>query len=320
MLDFLFAKKERDEVSDRELNRIYEILKKAYPFENISEIRKKYLEMHIKKYGYLTYSFRKAQLELTNIFKDGKFNFKSNQVSVLARNHEKNADWFKREGHDIKLINLASLGDGNSSKETGKFFDWLRQLLILPSGNLDNKIYGTTIYLIPFHPREFGCAYLPKSSAVSSKLNDEYIEEITGLNVKQQLQTFIEMAQLAGHPVIYDILPQTGRFSKFVLANPQVARWYDVVEIQKQLETKVDEVAEFLSKDNDEDDIKITKNIYLQRLKGNSGDLSPAYQELFDSFESLMIEHKKNFSNSMLEKSYQAKIHGVVREFLFLTE
>ena len=276
--------------------------------------------MHIQKYGYLTYSYKKAQEELTNeevlfaleqkwmqnkVFKDGKFSFKNNQISVLARNHEKNSDWFKKEGHDIKLINLAALGNGNHSKETGKFFDWLKQLLILPSGNLENNIYGTTIYLIPFHPREFGCAYLPKSSEVSSKLNDEYIEEITGLNVKEQLQTFITMAQLAGHPVIYDVLPQTGRFSKFVLANPQVARWYDVAEIQKQLEGKVNEVAEFLSKDHDEDDIKITKDVYLQRLKGNSGDLSPAYQELYDNFESIMIEHKKNFSNSILETGFE---------------
>ena len=331
MLDFLFAKKEKESASDKELNKIYEVLKQAYPFDSIPEIRKKYLEMHIQKYGYLTYSFKKAQEELTNeevlfaleqkwiqnkVFKDGKFSYKNNQISVLARNKEKNSDWFKKEGHDIKLINLAALGNGNQSKETGKFFDWLKQLLILPSGNLDNNIYGTTIYLIPFHPREFGCAYLPKSSEVSSKLNDEYIEEITGMNVKEQLQTFITMAQLAGHPVIYDILPQTGRFSKFVLANPQVARWYDVTEIQKQLEGKVNEVAEFLSKDHDEDDIKITKDVYLQRLKGNSGDLSPVYQELYDNFESIMIEHKKNLSNSMLERSYQNKIHKRVKDLV----
>ncbi|MBO6257392.1 hypothetical protein J6N69_05095, partial [bacterium] len=225
MLDFLFTKRDKETTStDKDLNRIYEILKQAYPFDAIPEIRKKYLEMHIQKYGYLTYSYKKAQEELTNeevlfaleqkwmqnkVFKDGKFSFKNNQISVLARNHEKNSDWFKKEGHDIKLINLAALGNGNHSKETGKFFDWLKQLLILPSGNLGNNIYGTTIYLIPFHPREFGCAYLPKSSEVSAKLNDEYIEEITGLNVKEQLQTFITMAQLAGHPVIYDVLPQT---------------------------------------------------------------------------------------------------------------
>lgn len=331
MLNFLFAKKEQETARDVELNRIYEQLKKAYPFDNIPEIRKKYLSMHIQKYGYLTYSFQKAHDELTyeetlfaleekwkqnQTFKNGKFSFRQNQVSVLARNQEKNSDWFKKEGHNIKLINLAALGNGNESKEPGKFFDWLKQLLILPTGNLKNGIYNTTIYLIPFHPREFGCAYLPKSSEVSEKLKDEYIEEITGLNTKQQVQTFIEMAQLAGHPVIYDILPQTGRFSKFVLANPNVARWYDITELQKQLMAKVDEVAEFLSKDHDQDDIQIVKDIYIQRLQGSAGDLSPAYQELYNNFEGIMIEHKKEYSNSMLERSYQLKIHKRVKDLV----
>lgn len=331
MLEFLFGKKEQEIAKDVNLNKIYEELKKAYPFDSIPELRKKYLTMHIQKYGYLTYSFQKAQEELTNeetlfaleekwkqnnVFKNGKFSYRSNQISVLARHQEKNSDWFKKEGHNIKLLNLAALGDGNNSKETGKFFDWLKQLLILPSGNLDNRIYNTTIYLIPFHPREFGCAYLPKSSEVSPKLKDEYIEEITGLDAKGQVQTFIEMAQLAGHPVIYDILPQTGRFSKFVLANPQVARWYDITELQKQLTTKVDEVAEFLSKDHDQDDIQITKDVYIQRMQGNSGELSPAFQELYNNFDGIMLEHKKKFSNAMLEHSYQLKIQKRVREIV----
>ena len=331
MLDFLFAKREQETAKDVELNRIYEELKKAYSFDNIPEIRKKYLSMHIQKYGYLTYSFQKAQDELTNeetlfaleekwkqnhVFKNNKFSFKNSQISVLARNQEKNSDWFKKEGHNIKLINLAALGNGNKSVTPGKFFDWLKQLLILPTGNLNNKIYNTTIYLIPFHPREFGCAYLPKSSEVSEKLKDAEVEQITGMDAKQQLQTFIQMAQLAGHPVIYDILPQTGRFSKFVLANPQVARWYDITELQKQLLTKVDEVAEFLSKDHDQDDIQIAKDVYIQRLQGNSGDLSPAFQELYNNFEGIMIEHKKKFSNAMLEKPYQQKIHKRVKDLV----
>lgn len=331
MLEFLFGKKEQETARDVNLNKIYDELKKAYPFDSIPELRKKYLSMHIQKYGYLTYSFQKAQEELTNeetlfaleekwkqnnVFKNGKFSYRQNQISVLARHQEKNSDWFKKEGHNIKLLNLAALGNGNESKETGKFFDWLKQLLILPSGNLENHIYNTTIYLIPFHPREFGCAYLPKSSEVSSKLKDEYIEEITGLDAKGQVQTFIEMAQLAGHPVIYDILPQTGRFSKFVLANPQVARWYDITELQKQLTTKVDEVAEFLSKDHDQDDIQIAKDVYIQRMQGNSGELSPAFQELYNNFDGIMIEHKKKFSNAMLEHSYQLKIQKRVREIV----
>ena len=82
------------------------------------------------------------------------------------------------------------------------------------------------------------------------------------------------------------------------------------------MEAKVDEVAEFLSKDHDADDIKITKEVYLQRLKGNSGELSPAYQELYDNFEGIMIEHKKNLSNSMLEKTYQIKIHKRVKDLI----
>ncbi len=331
MFEFLFKRRECESAKDTELNRIYEELKKVYTFDNIPEIRKKYLSMHIKKYGYLTYSYQKALDELTNeetlfaleekwkqnnVFKDGKFLFKNNQISPLARNQEKSSDWFKKEGHNIKLINLAALGNGNQSSEPGKFFDWLKQLLILPTGNLSGKIYNTTIYLIPFHPREFGCAYLPKSSEVSSKLKDAELEKITGLDAKAQVQTFIEMAQLAGHPVIYDILPQTGRFSKFVLANPQVARWYDITELQKQLLAKVDEVAEFLSKDHDQDDIQIVKDIYIQRLQGSAGELSPAFQELYNNFEGIMIEHKKNYSNTMLEKTYQIKIHKRVKELV----
>lgn len=331
MLNFLFKKRENEVSKDTALNNIYESLKKEYSFDSIPELRKKFLSMSVKKYGYLPYPYQKALDELTpaetlyaleekweqnKVFQNGKFTFKNNQISPLARNQEKNADWFKKEGHNIKLINLAALGNGNKDSEPGKFIDWLKQLLILPTGNLDNGIYNTTIYIIPFHPREFGCAYLPKSSEVSNKLKDEHIEQITGLDTKQQVQTFIEFAQLAGHPVIYDVLPQTGRFSKFVLANPQVARWYDIPELEKQLSAKIDEVAEFLSKKYDADDIKITKEVYLQRLQGNSGDLSPAYQELYDNFEGIMLEHKKNFSNKMLERSYQIKIHKRVKDLV----
>ncbi len=331
MLDFLFAKKQEQIAKDVELNGIYSKLKEKYSFDNIPELRKKYLSLHIKKYGYLTYPYQKALDELTceetlfaleekwsqnGIFKDGKFIFKNSQISPLSRNHEKTSDWIKKEGHNIKLINLAGLGNGNKSDETGKFFDWLKQLLILPTGNKDLGIYNTTIYLIPFHPREFGCAYLPKSSEVSKQLLDKDLQELTGMDVKKQLQIFIELAQLAGHPVIYDVLPQTGRFSKLVLAKPQIARWYDVTELNKQLTQKAGEVAEFLSKDHDLDDVKIVKEVYLQRLQGNSGDLSQSYQQLYDNFEGIMIEHKKNFSDSMLEKSYQTKLHKRVKDLV----
>ena len=192
MLEFLFGNKNSNqEPKSIKINQIYSALKKTYPADKISDERKKEISDLIKKYGYLPYPYIKALEELTpeeilfgleikwkdnGIFKDSKFIFSNENISVLARNNVKNSSWIQKEGHDIKLINLAGLGDGNKTSETGKFMDWLRQLLILPTGNLDNNIFNTTIYLIPFHPREFGCAYLPKSSEVSEKLFDENIE------------------------------------------------------------------------------------------------------------------------------------------------
>ena len=89
-------------------------------------------------------------------------------------------------------------------------------VLILPTGNMKFGILNTTMYLVPFHPREFGCAYLPLGMEASDTLYDSIIGEKTGYDVTQQVVMFIKMAQLAGHPVIYDILPQISRFSKYV--------------------------------------------------------------------------------------------------------
>lgn len=63
------------------------------------------------------------------------------------------------------------------------------------------------------------------------------------MNAKEQVQTFIMLSQLAGHPVIYDILPQTGRFSKAVLANPEIARWFDINILNKELDANIDKIA-----------------------------------------------------------------------------
>ena len=66
MLNLLFKKREQETAKDVELNRVFEALKEEYPYDNIPELRKKYLSMHIQKYGYLTYSYQKALEELTN--------------------------------------------------------------------------------------------------------------------------------------------------------------------------------------------------------------------------------------------------------------
>ena len=284
-----FKKKETKLDKVLKLNYIYTNLKNTY--SEISEERKEELSKLINKYGYLPYPYVKALEELTpseilfgleikwennGIFKDGEFSFTDDKISVLARNNIKNSSWIQKEGHNIKLINLAGLGDGNKTKDTGKFMNWLCQLLILPTGNLENHIFNTTIYLIPFHPREFGCAYLPKSSEISENLFDENIEKITGMNAKEQVKTFITLAQLAGHPVIYDILPQTGRFSKAVLANPEIARWYDINLLNTELDKNIDKIAKNMPEAFDDEDIELVKNIY--KDSQNAGDLSSHYK------------------------------------------
>lgn len=320
MLDFLFKK----ETSSAEiLNDFYSKLREIYSFESITEDRKEYLKSTMSKFGYLPYPHVKALEELSDaevlwaleskwenegVFKDGKFDF--NKSSVLARNNVKNSSWLQKEGHNIKLVNLAGLGNGNEKRDCGKFMDWMRQLLILPTGNLENGIFNTTMYLIPFHPREFGCAYLPTASCVSPALEDGFIKEKTGLNADEQVKMFIQLTQLAGHPVIYDILPQTGRFSKIVLTTPECARWFDINALIEELCKNVDSVCETLKDKYSQDDLAIVCGIYKKSLKGEGyGDLTEHYNSIFSEIDLLLKETKIFLSNSMLERSIQDKLH-----------
>ena len=328
MLAFLFKKDTTNECE--RLNSFYSKLKEMYSFNYISDERKEYLKSQMEKFGYLPYPHIKALEELSDsevlfaleykwtangVFKDGKFDF--SKASVLARNNVKNSSWLQKEGHDIKLTNLAGLGNGNFSEKCGKFMAWMRQLLILPTGNLENNIFGTTMYLIPFHPREFGVAYLPTASCVSPNLEDKTILENTGLNADEQVKMFIKMTQLAGHPVIYDILPQTGRFSKIVLTNPDCVRWFDINALIMELSKNVDEVSLKLEEKYSKDDLDIVSGIYKKDLKGESyGELTEYYQKIFNEINEELKEIKIFLSNSMLEKSIQEKLNKKARNII----
>lgn len=332
MFNFFRNKKEnKTEKNDIKINEIYAKLKEICSFDEISDDRKSYLKEKIEKYGYLPYPHIKALEELTpaevllgleikwgleSVFVEEKFNF--NEMSPLARAEVKTADWIKKEGHEIKLINLAGLGNGNIGKTPGKFFDWLRQLLILPSGSKASGIFPTTIYLVPFHPRAFGCAYLPTSTDVSPHLEDEFLKEKLGLDAKGQVQFFINLAQLAGHPVIYDILPQTGRFAKMVLANPYIARWFDVKELISTIDDSLDSVSKKLEKtfdkeDIDKEDVEIVKNIFKQET---GGELSEDYKKIYDKFEEELKDLKKTYSIEMSKKESQIKLQKRVSEIV----
>lgn len=328
MLNFLFNKKEekKNTFGPSELNDIYAKLKELYKVDEISEERKKELKESVEKYGYLAYPHVKVLEELCpaevlfaletkwknqKVFKDEIFDFENTSPLVNAK--VKNADWIKKEGHDIKLINLAALGNGNVKDETGKFIDWMRQLLILPVGNIERNIFATTIYLVPFHTREFGCAYLPSSTDVSPSIEDSLLKEKLGLDAKAQIKAFITFSQLAGHPVIYDILPQTARFAKIVLANPYIARWFNVKELSEKIQNSVDSVGKKLEEKFDAEDIQIIKEIY---KKNGSGELSKEYQSIYNEFENELAEQKKLYSNEMAKKDSQLKLQKRVREIV----
>ena len=333
---FSFLKKllelfKKNEIKDKEINALYSKLKELYNYDDIAQERKQELARLIEKNGYLPYSYIQALEELSDaevlwgleqkwaanrVFADGEFSFENENISPVKRAGFDNPDWIKKEQHDIKLINLAGLGNGNVTHEPGKLIDWLRKLLILPVGRPDKKVLSTTLYLIPFHPREFGCAYLPTSLDISPNLEDKNVKEKTGMDAKKQVQLFVNLAQLAGHPVIYDVLPQTGRFSKMVLANPWIARWYDINALMQKIETGVDSVSAKLKSDNefDADDIDIVADIYKSTLKNGSCDLSEHYRNIYEKLDEALLPLKKEISNKMLEKDEQTKLNKRAKE------
>ena len=320
MLSLLFRKETKISKSSQ-LTEFLNNLKDLYNYNSITPERKSYLTSLLDKYGYIPYPHVRALEELSDaetlfcveykwakngVYTENSFLFKNS--SVLARNNVKNSNWIKKEGHNIKLINLAGLGNGNEKSDTGKLIDWLRQIAILPTGSVENGIFSTTVYLIPFHPREFGCAYLPTSSAVSPNLKDVEIEKKTGYDENDQVKLFIQMAQLAGHPVIYDILPQTGRYSKIVLANPECARWFDINALIEELEKNVDKVSEKFADKYSKEDLEIVKDLYKKSLHSGVGDLSEHYRAIYNDINDALIETKKFLSSSMLERGIQIKL------------
>jgi len=50
---------------------------------------------------------------------------------------------------------------------------------------------------------------------------------------------------------MYDVLPQTGRFSKTVIAAPYVARWFDIKDLTNKLTEEAEKIAlKLAQKDN----------------------------------------------------------------------
>jgi len=310
-------------INSENLTHIFAGLKSLYNIAGIDENRKNYIINKVQKYGYLPYPHIKAleelteaetllaleeKLKLNNTYKDEKFNFNAENISPVSRAGYKDSSWINKEGHNVKLVNLAGLGNGNETKEPGKFIDWLKQLIILPAGNLEQGVLATTMYIIPFHPREFGCAYLPKSSEVSENLEDAVLKENLELDAKNQIRFFLTLAQLAGHPTMYDVLPQTGRFSKTVIAAPYVARWFDIKDLTNKLTEETEKIALKLAQTHNFIYVERAKIILQEELLGIYIPLTDDLKELFDIFSNKLLLKKKEVSKQMLTKENQEKI------------
>ena len=332
-------------VKQTKIDTFYGYLKSKYPSGQITEERLDFLSTIMQEYGYLPFPYIKALKELTDaevlfcleqkwknegVFVEGNFDY--SDTSVLVRNNVKDSSWIKRECHDIKLINLGGLGNRDSATQTANFMDWLRQIVILPTGNRDNNIFNTTIYLTPFHPRAFGCAYIPQSSGVSPALEDQVLLKEINMNAEEQVKMFINFAQLAGHPVIYDILPQTGRFSKTVLAKPECVRWFNIKTLIKKVCDALDRIydnsenkvlsQDLINKYPKEKFITVV-DIYKKYLSGDRKFvLNDEQKEILQEIHSdkNMQQFKKQISNEMQVKNVQQILQNdaknVVQKFV----
>jgi len=308
MLNLLTRNKMRPNFEAEELNKLLAKISQIYNIDDVSKERALYLADTIAKYGYLPYPHFKTLQELTpaetifclikkleyaRTFVNSRFiDFKN--PSVLARMNIKNSNWFKKEGHNIKLLSLSGLGDGNALDKPGHFIDWVKCLIGLDSGNLELDILPATIYLIPFTKREFDCAYLPKSNEVSENLQDNNLMKFLGLDAQLQVKLFIELAQLAGHPVIYDVLPQTARFSKAVLANPEIARWIDINELTSTITGYLNAlcVQTMQKRIYKDEDVLAAQEIYIENLKGNYKKYSDIHKKIIGEIEHDLEEYK----------------------------
>jgi len=300
------------------LSEVFLELKTLYKVDENDKNIKKIVDI-VKQNGYLPLSQIEALETLSpaqiiagmeekfkqNNTYDGK-TFNYSDLSPVKRAGYNDSSWIKKEQHNIKLINLCALGNGNKSDAVASFTDILAQFLTLPSGIIENGILNTTIYMVPFHPREFGCAYLPKSSEVTDALCDKTINKEFGFSAKEQVQVLLAFAQLAGHPIMYDVLPQTARYAKSVLAKPYIARWFDINELISKIENEIENL-------DVKDDVKSILKSY---LKGDYVKISNKLQAAYDEAIELLIEKKKEFSNEMLSRENQNELHSRVKKFI----
>lgn len=179
------------------------------------------------------------------VMQDGRF-LERCVVSPAQRLGYANQSWMGREQHKIESLNLMGLTEMRDGKPCGSFRNLLDKLLTTAGGAPAESVAATTFYLLPPYQRDgaFRSAYCPLSSETEPALADPELAKELGLSGEQQLRLFIMLCQLAGHPVVIDLLPQTGRFAKTVFVHPDCFRWYHLASLTTQLKAILAETME----------------------------------------------------------------------------
>lgn len=303
---------------------LFKKLKDIYKTNTVSKEKRDHIIKTVNKYGYLPISHQEAletistaetligleeKFKLNNVFNNNNFTFSDDNISPIKRAGYKDSSWLRKEQLNIKLINLAALGNGKKDEsKVGHFEDWIKQLLIAPSGNVEFGNLGTVMYLVPFHPRDFGCAYLPKSKFVSETLEDDSLKKELNLDGKEQVKLFLLFSQLSGHPTMYDVLPQTGRYSSTIIANPYIARWFDIPELNKKLREYLATIEKELETTESPKAVKEVLSIIDKALDGGSENVPVEYSDLEEQIEKRLSVKKKLLSEEMTSKDYQVEL------------
>lgn len=315
-----------------QLTQTFAALKDYYRVDNISPERESYIRQEVQKSGYLRHPHQQAleelstaetligleeKFKLNGIYNNNAFNFTKETISPIKRAGYTDSSWLRKEQLNVKLINLSALGNGNKDESTpGKFEDWLKQILIAPAGRLDFGVLGTVLYMVPFHPREFGCAYLPTSKFISKGLEDPTITKDLNLPLDLQVKLFLLFSQLAGHPTMYDVLPQTGRYAKTVLANPYIARWFDIPELNQKLSAELELIAEDLKKDTPTNQVESAKHYIKETLYGKNPTISENNNGLLQKIETLLDKKRKVLSEEMMTREFQNNLLEKVKAII----
>lgn len=287
------------------------------------------IQAQVRRYGYLPYSYQRALRELSaadalaglaekfrqnQVFEQGQFCF--TELSAVRRAGYRDARWLQREQHLLKLTNLLALGERQPG-ERARFEDWLKYLLVLPAGNLAAGVLATTVYFLPFQERDLGSAYIPHSSAVSPLLADQ---NLPGLDAEEQVRYFLAFCQLAGHPLMYDVLPQTGRFSRLVLAKPYLARWFDLAALNAALRQAIERIAAGWQPRLPNGVAAALTALELDRLNGLQRPAPIEVAPWLAPFQAKVLEVKRQLSVEMATAGPQAALQQRVREVVAQVE